>query len=256
MKSLHYNSDSVAQDRGLGNLESGCINARPNLIIIKTTLEAASSYASCSRTVFLPVPTPRRGGWGEELPPEQLHAHPRTLRLRPPARSTGAIVLRRGKNGTCSCHRALQPKGYSGGKCSGFPKAGLRGCGVCFQSRISAMWLINVNGNHVVKTLCSALKMYPCMSVFFSRRNYQKQTLWAVFLNKAFQYYMLINQQFSRLDLLSFHPTPSPLSILSLTLILYRVIVAYRFCRHCLEEDNCSISGTGLQIVWKAIMVL
>lgn len=161
-----------------------------------------------------------------------------------------------GGNFLCSCYQHLQPKCCLGGKCSGFPKAGLKGCRVCFQSRISAMWLINVNGNHVVKTLCSTLKMYPCMSVFFSGQNYQKQTLWAVFLNEAFQYYMLINQLFSRLDLLSFHPTPSPLSILSLTLILYRAIVAYSFCRHCLEEGNCNISGTGLQIVWKATMVL
>lgn len=197
--------------------------------------------------MFLPVPTPLPGRRGAELPLEQPHAAPRTLQRRqgtePRGRTEPAV-----RTGT------RNPKVTKEASALVFPKAGLKGCRVCFQSGISAMWLINVNGNHVVKTLCGALKMYPCMSVFFSRQNYQKQTSWAVFLNEAFQYYMLINQRFSRLDLLSFHPAPSPLSILSLALILYRVIVAYSFCRHCLEKDNCNISGTGLQIVWKATM--
>lgn len=53
------------------------VDARPDLIIIKTSLEAVSNYGSCHRTTFLSLPTPPPGHGGVGLSLGQIHAYPR-----------------------------------------------------------------------------------------------------------------------------------------------------------------------------------
>lgn len=109
------------------------VDARPDLIIIKTSLEAVSNYGSCHRTTFLSLPTPPPGHGGVGFSLGQLHE---MLLLRGPSRSMGGSLLLQRKDMVRSCNQESQLKGYLGGKCSGFPKAGLKGCRVHFQSTV------------------------------------------------------------------------------------------------------------------------
>lgn len=60
---------------------------------------------------------------------------PETLLLWPWSHSMGGSFPQRVKNRACSYNLDLQPKGYLGGKCSGFAKAGLKGWRVYFSKR-------------------------------------------------------------------------------------------------------------------------
>lgn len=113
LKIFYYTAErALIKTEGLVLLILERVGARPNLIIIKTSLRAVSNCSSWCWTMFLSLPTSLPGHRGVGMSPEHLHTDPKLLLCWWPSHSMGGNALLQVRDGVCSCNPELQLKGY------------------------------------------------------------------------------------------------------------------------------------------------